>query len=151
MMMENNDYKFDGMIVMSVDLYWDNDEQTIVLCEFSKGWTWEALFGALNKIKSLTENRDVLVGAIVDMTKGLGVPNGSLFSIETRDKAKQMLQMSASGKGPIAIVGASGVIKLVSKAFALVDKNALKDVYFVDTADEARAILSKRLAVKIGA
>ena len=136
---------------MSVDLYWDNDEQTIVLCEFSKGWTWEALFGALNKIKSLTQNRADTVGAIVDMSNGLGVPNGSLFSTETRDKAKQMLQMSADGKGPIAIVGANGAIKLVSKAFALLDKNALKDVYFVDSVDEARNILYKRLAIRVGA
>jgi hypothetical protein len=136
---------------MSVDLYWDNDEQTIVLCEFSKGWTWEALFGALNKIKSLTQDRTDTVGAIVDMSNGLGVPNGSLFSIETRDKAKQMLKMSADGKGPIAIVGANGAIKLVSKAFALVDKNALKDVYFVDSVDEARNILYKQLAIRVGA
>lgn len=136
---------------MSVDLYWDNDEQTIILCEFSKGWTWEALFGALNKVKTITQSRSDTVGAIVDMSQGLGVPNGSLFSIETRDKAKQMLQMSADGKGPIAIVGANGVIKLVSKAFALVDKNALKDVYFVDSTDEARQILAKRLAMPMGA
>ncbi|MCL4256256.1 MAG: hypothetical protein KJ043_21035 [Anaerolineae bacterium] len=136
---------------MSVDLYWDNDEQTIILCEFSKGWTWEALFGALNKVKTITQSRSDTVGAIVDMSRGLGVPNGSLFSIETRDKAKQMLQMSADGKGPIAIVGANGVIKLVSKAFALVDKNALKDVYFVDSADEARQVLAKRLAMPMGA
>ncbi|MDZ4671991.1 MAG: hypothetical protein SH821_14055 [Phototrophicales bacterium] len=136
---------------MSVDLYWDNDEQTVLLCEFSKGWTWEALFGVLNKIKSITENRADTVGAIVDMSKGLGVPNGSLFSTETRDKAKQMLQMSANGKGPIAIVGANGAIKLVSKAFALLDKNALKDVYFVDTTDEARHILAKRMAIPVGA
>lgn len=136
---------------MSVDLYWDNDEQTIILCEFSKGWTWEALFGALNKVKTITQSRSDTVGAIVDMSRGLGVPNGSLFSIETRDKAKQMLQVSADGKGPIAIVGANGVIKLVSKAFALVDKNALKDVYFVDSADEARQVLAKRLAMPMGA
>lgn len=136
---------------MSVDLYWDNDEQTIILCEFSKGWTWEALFGALNKVKTITQSRSDTVGAIVDMSQGLGVPNGSLFSIETRDKAKQMLQMSADGKGPIAIVGANGVIKLVSKAFALVDKNALKDVYFVDSTNEARQILAKRLAMPMGA
>ena len=71
--------------------------------------------------------------------------------IETRDKAKQMLQMSADGKGPIAIVGANGAIKLVSKAFALVDKNALKDVYFVDSADEARQVLAKRVAMPMGA
>lgn len=136
---------------MSVDLYWDNDEQTIILCEFSKGWTWEALFSALNKVKTITQSRSDTVGAIVDMSRGLGVPNGSLFSIETRDKAKQMLQMSADGKGPIAIVGANGAIKLVSKAFALVDKNALKDVYFVDSADEARQVLAKRLAMPMGA
>ena len=136
---------------MSVDLYWDNDEQTIILCEFSKGWTWEALFGALNKVKTITQSRSDTVGAIVDMSRGLGVPNGSLFSIETRDKAKQMLQMSADGKGPIAIVGANGAIKLVSKAFALVDKNALNDVYFVDSVDEARNILYKRLAIRVGA
>lgn len=136
---------------MSVDLYWDNDEQTIILCEFSKGWTWEDLFSALNTVKTITQNRADTVAAIVDMSRGLGVPNGSLFSVETRDKAKQMLQMSANGKGPIAIVGANGVIKLVSKAFSLVDRHALKDVYFVDSVDEARQVLTKRLAVPISA
>ncbi|MFW5691469.1 MAG: hypothetical protein ACOCXZ_03105 [Chloroflexota bacterium] len=131
----------------NIELYWDNDEQTIMLAYFSKGWTWAEMFDTLRDVRKVTEKRADLVGAIVQMEPGANVPNGSVFSQETRDKARQMLQMGASGKGPIAIVGMNVLIKAVAKALTLLDPNALDDVYFADTQDDARAILRERLAM----
>jgi hypothetical protein len=130
---------------VSIELYWDNDEQTIMLAEFRKGWTWAEMFKTMGDIKTVTEGRRDLVGAIVLMQAGANVPNGSIFSHETRDKARQLLQMGADGKGPIAIVGMNGVIKVAARAFTILDRHALDDVYFTDTIDEARQKISHRL------
>ncbi len=130
---------------MAIELYWDNDEQTIMLAEFYKGWTWAQMFETLAKIKDVTSKRNEIVGAIVWMEPGANVPNGSVFSRETRDYARQMLQMGAEGRGPIAIVGMNGFVKTVAKAFTILDRKALNGVHFADTIDEARAELSRRL------
>lgn len=133
--------------VSKIELYWDDEAQTVMLATFKRGWTWSEMFQTLSDIKRVTENQPHEVGAIVQMESGANVPNGSIFSRETRDNAKQMLQMGADGKGPIAIVGMNALIKTVAKAFTMLDRNALDDVYFVDTMDEARNALYQRLAV----
>lgn len=130
---------------MAIELYWDNDEQNIMLAVFDRGWTWTEMFEALNTIKKVTESRDYEIGAIVDVSKGITIPGGSIFSADTRAKAKKMLEMGADGKGPIAIVGATGVLKTIAQAFNMMDRNAMDDVFFVDSADEARRVMGHRL------
>ena len=93
----------------NIELYWDNDQQTVMLCTFAKGWTWAEMFETLDTIKKVTDQRDYEIGAIVDVSRGISVPGGSVFSADTREKAKKMLAMGADGKGPIAIVGAGGI------------------------------------------
>lgn len=132
-----------------IELFWDDDDQRIMLAQFNKGWTWAEMFDTLRKVKKVTEQRDELVGAIVQMQPGAGVPNGAIFSKETRDKARQMLQMGSEGKGPIAIVGMNGVVKAAAKAFTMLDSSALDDVYFVDTLAEARRALSRHLGLTV--
>ena len=129
----------------NIELYWDNDEQTVMLCTFAKGWTWAEMFETLDTIKQVTEQRDYEIGAIVDVSRGISVPGGSVFSADTREKAKKMLAMGADGKGPIAIVGAGGMIKAVARGFEMLDRNALKDVYFVDSLNAARRVMTGRL------
>ncbi len=129
-----------------IELYWDDDAQTIMLASFRKGWTWAEMFQTLNNIKKVTEKHAHTVGAIVLMEPGANVPNGNVFSVETRDQARQMLKLGAEGKGPIAIVGMNSFIKAIAKAFTLLDKHALDDVYFADTSEDARRVLRRRLA-----
>lgn len=130
---------------MAIELYWDNDEQTVMLCVFGDRWTWDELFRTLDDIKKVASRRDEEIGAILDLSSGVYIPGGSIFKADTRDKAKQMLQMGADSKGPIAIAGANFFIKTIVQAFNLVDRTALNDVYFADTLDEARQILARRM------
>ncbi len=130
---------------MAIDLYWDNEEETVMHCVFEKGWTWDEMFSTLDTIKKVTANRDYEIGAVIDVSDGVSVPGGSIFNLDTRSKAMKMLKMSEDGKGPMVILGANGIIKTIYTAFSTLDKRAQSDVYFADTIEEAREILAKRL------
>lgn len=130
---------------MAIELYWDNEEETVMHCVFGKGWTWDQMFQTLDTIKKVTSNRDYEIGAIIDVTDGVSVPGGSIFNFDTRNKAMKMLKMSEDGKGPMVILGANGFIKTIYNAFSTLDKRAQSDVYFANSIDEARVILAERL------
>ncbi|GAB4335093.1 MAG: hypothetical protein Kow00117_18360 [Phototrophicales bacterium] len=130
---------------MAIDLYWDDEDQTVLLCVFNQGWTWEELFTTLNHIQQVTSQRDEEIGAMIVLNKGAMLPAGSIFTMETRAKAKKLLQMSAAGKGPIAIVGMNAMIQAIIQGFKMLDRQALNEVYFCDTAEEARTKLHQRL------
>ena len=36
---------------MGIELYWDNDEQTVMLCEVDRSWTWDEMDAVLDKVK----------------------------------------------------------------------------------------------------
>ena len=131
---------------MGIELFWDNDDETVILCAFDNEWTWDEMFSTLDDIKKVTRNRDMLIGAIIDVRHGASVPGGSIFNPDTRAKAMQMLRMGGEEKGPLAIVGANGFIKSIYHAIGTLDRQAQKDIYFADTLDEARALLTNRLA-----
>jgi hypothetical protein len=131
---------------MAIDLYWDDDEQTIMLCEFASGWTWDDLFEMLHTARRVTDERDYEVGAIIDLTHGSEIPGGSIFSASTRENARRVLRMGEDGRGPLVLVRAGSAIRTLLKAVAMLDKSALADVYFAGSLDEARTILQRRLA-----
>jgi len=131
---------------MAIDLYWDDDEQTTMLCVFERGWTWDDLFEMLHTARRATDERDYEVGAIIDLTHGSEIPGGSIFSASTRENARRVLRMGEDGRGPLVLVRAGSTIKTLLKAVAMLDKSALEDVYFAASLDEGRAILQRRLA-----
>lgn len=130
---------------MGIELYWDNEEQTVMHCIFDKHWTWEEMFATLDKIKKVTAGRDEEIGAIIDVSRGISVPGGSIFNADTRNKARKMLEMSDDGRGPMVVVGANGFIRTLFGAFNMLDRNATSDVHIASTLDEARTALAERL------
>lgn len=124
---------------MSIDLYWDNDEQTVMLAEFGQEWDWDELYTMLSTIKRLAAERGRLFGAIVDVRGGLQVPGGTIFTPEALKQFRRMMALNQSGeKGPVVIVGMNGMIKTVFDAIKRIDKNVVKDVFFAETMDDAR-------------
>ncbi|GAB4522794.1 MAG: hypothetical protein OHK0046_35840 [Anaerolineae bacterium] len=136
---------------MAIELFWDNDEQNIMLCVFDKQWTWDEMFETLEKIKKVTDKRDYEIGAIIDVSAGISIPGGSIFSPDVREKAKRLLSYGDEGRGPIAVVGAGGAFKMFSSAFTMLDKNAMRDTYFANSLDEARQMMAKRLKQRVTA
>ncbi len=133
---------------MGIELYWDNDEQTILLCEFDGRWTWEEMFKTLNAIKKITDKADYEIGAIVDVRNGLNFPGGSMLSADNFERAKQILKMGEGGTGPIVIVGANSVVKTIYNTMANLNKHAASNIYFADSAKQARAHLNERMLAR---
>jgi hypothetical protein len=126
-----------------IELYWDNDEQTILLCEFHAGWTWDEMYKTLDTIKKITDRADYEIAAIIDIADGVSLPGGSLFSKATFDHAKKMMQMGEGGTGPMVIVGANPLIRMVYDTFKSIDRKIASNVRLAKNLDEARAILAQ--------
>jgi hypothetical protein len=128
---------------MSIELFWDNDEQTILLCEFHPGWTWDDMYETLATIKKVTDRASYEIAAIVDVHEGVGIPGGSLLSRSNFEHAKKMLSMGEGGTGPIVIVGANPLIRAAHDAFRMIDRKATSNIHFAPNLDAARTILNQ--------
>ena len=129
---------------MGIELYWDNDEQTVLLCEVDGRWTWDEMFKMLNAIKKITDNADREIGAIVDVRNGLNFPSGSLLSVDNFERAKQILKMGEGGTGPIVVVGANSVVKTIYSTMSSLNQQAADKIHFADTTKQARIYLNQR-------
>lgn len=130
---------------MAIDLYWDDDEQSVFLAEFNGRWTWEDLHKVLSKIKSLSQERGQIFGAILDLRNGMHFPGGNIFSKEGLKQFKQLLSLNDEGtkKGPVVVLGVNSMIRMVVDAIANVDKSVVEDVAFAKDEQDARQIIYK--------
>lgn len=123
---------------MSIELYWDDDEQTVMLCEFNGRWTWDELHDMLLKVKRVSQERQQVFGAILDVRNGMQIPGGSLLSRQTLDNFQKLMRLGSDGKGPVVVLGMGGMVKSVFDAIRRVDARSMQDVYFASDEDEAR-------------
>lgn len=123
---------------MSIDLYWDDDDQTVLLCEFNGKWTWDELQNVLKAIKKLSDERGRVFGAIVDVRNGMTIPGGSIFNREALSQFQKMTQLGSGGKGPVVILGVNSLIRSIFDTIKTVNHSAAADVYFADTMETAQ-------------
>ncbi|NDJ59829.1 MAG: hypothetical protein GYB67_01820 [Chloroflexi bacterium] len=131
---------------MGIELYWDNDEQTVMLCEIAGAWTWDEMFATFDNIEKVTARLDHNVDAIIDVRDGATVPGGSIFTPTTFQNAKAMLKRGENGTGAVVIVGANRTIKSIYDTINGWGNKTLNKVSFADNVDAARTILAHRHA-----
>lgn len=134
---------------MSIELYWDNDERTVLLLEIDGAWTWDEMDAMLAKIKKVTDAATFEMGAIIDVSAGVTFPGGSMFTPTAFEHAKQMLRMGEGGTGPVVIVGANSLIRTVYNAMVQLDPQKMGSVQFAQTQDQARSMLSERMQAPV--
>ncbi|MBL8162849.1 MAG: hypothetical protein JNJ61_12750 [Anaerolineae bacterium] len=135
---------------MAIELYWDNDAQTTLLLEFNGRWTWEELHRTLAAIKKITDAVDYEIAALVDVSRGLHILPGDLFSAEGLHNARLLMTLGHDGTGPLVIVGANPLIKTVYDVLHKLDPSALGNVRFAKTLEEARLLLKNSSAKDAG-
>ena len=127
---------------MPIELYWDNDEQDVILAEFKGDWTWDDLYRMLTTIKRLSDEADRSFGAIIDLRDGLRLPGGSVFNKEGLENFRKLLNIDTKrGRGPMAVVGMSQGLKNLLKAISAFDASQTKYIFFEETMDEARQVI----------
>ncbi|MEL6524576.1 MAG: hypothetical protein AAFQ07_02600 [Chloroflexota bacterium] len=133
---------------MAIDLFWDNDEQTVLLAEFNGKWTWDELHKLLTTVKRLSDERGQVFGAILDLRNGMHLPGGNIFNKEGLEQFKKLVALGGDDeqKGPVVVLGMNGVIKMIFDAIANFDKSLVSEVNFAKTEDEAREVIYKAVA-----
>lgn len=129
---------------MGIELYWDNDDRTVMLIEVRGQFSWDEMYAVIQKIDKATANLNYEVGAILDVSEGLHFPGGSVFTPAGLGHAKNMLAMGKDGTGPMVVVGMDGMIRKIYDWFTAIDKKIFANVCFANSLSEAQAHLEKR-------
>jgi hypothetical protein len=129
---------------MGIRLTWDNDPPSILRCTFEQSWTWEDLYALADEVKSITDKANYEVAAIIDLSAGMIIPGGSLFTPTSLSNARKLLTLGEGGTGPIAVIGAGRMLQTVYETFKGLDpRAATANVTFVETLEAARAHLAR--------
>jgi hypothetical protein len=126
---------------MGIELFWDDDDQSVLLCEISGRWTWVEMFATLRTIKKITDKVDYEISAIIHVRSSTTFPGGSLLTSANMENARKMLKMGEGGTGPMVVVGANALVRTVCEAIAKLEKQATSNVRFADSVEQARVIL----------
>lgn len=127
---------------MAIQVVWDDEAQTRLLVAVRGSWTWDEMYAAADEVKAITDAAPRVIAAILDLSQGLSFPGGTLFSKSTLEHAKKMLQMGQDGTGPIAVVGASPLIKMAFNTLYSLDPKTLQGVRFSPSVEQARITLA---------
>lgn len=126
---------------MAIQLFWDDADETVMLMEVGGEWSWDDLYAVLHTAKTISEQRQRVHGALVDLRQGLRLPNGSVFNREGLRQFMRITQLSGGKKGPIAFIGMSGMTKVIFEAATKLDKSTAQATFFTDDIQEARRLV----------
>lgn len=132
---------------MAIKVHWDNEAKTIIRQTFDGRWTWDDLYAALACVANMSASVSHRVDAIVDVSRADLIPGGSIFNLNSKRHADKLASRSDLNRGTIVVVGANGLMRTLYDTFRSLYSDKATDVYFVQTLDDARALLNERLVV----
>jgi hypothetical protein len=124
---------------MSIELYWDDEAETVMLMEITGKWSWNDLFETMQTIQKISKQRHQTFGAIIDLSQGVSLPSGGFFNSEGLSNFRKLTQLDNGNKGPVVFVGMNGMFKSVFQTAGSLDPNFTKMTAFVNTMSEAQA------------
>lgn len=127
---------------MPIELFWDDDEQTRLLCVFNGRWELDELRKVMRTVDKITQDRED-VSAIVDIQNNQ-ITAKDLLNQSGLDFAKEILKFGNGGSGHIAIVGVNQWVRQIFDIMRGINAQAMKTVYFADTLEEAQQILTDK-------
>lgn len=126
---------------MTIQVGWDNNEQSIVRIVFQRGWTWNNLNQAVKQADELIISQPHRVDLLIDIHEAGGIPGdfisraGEIFAQGGEARANE---------GQKVVVGAGTLIRIAYKTFLRVYGSKLegRPFIFADTLESARALLA---------
>jgi hypothetical protein len=123
---------------MGIELFWDDDNETVFLIEVRGKWAWSELSSTMKSIKRISDERGKVLGAILDLGNGLQLPEGGIFSQQGLAQFQELLKLDGGKRGPMAIVGMNPLVRQIFDAVNGLDAKAVRMVRFADTMQQAQ-------------
>ena len=117
-----------------IELSWDNDEKTIILGKFHKGWTVNDLIDVMKETHNLVESVEHNVYIMFDLLDAGNVPSGGISNFRSiATKLHPRIKM-------IIDVSDSMLVEALTNVFKSIYKEGSR-VYVVKTFDEAYKLI----------
>lgn len=128
---------------MAIDVRWLNDEQTIVVLDFSGRWTWEELYTAYQQVGGMVSGKPGTIHAIMnraqDEFRSYAPPNAIVHSVSLIRKLPKNL-----GVGVIVDSGSPG-LRALYDAIARLYPPFGRKLAVVATFDDAVAYIANKV------
>jgi len=131
---------------MSIELFWDDEAESVFLIEIRQQWTWDELTKVMKAVRRISEERGRIMGAILDLGSGLQMPEGGVLSAQGLAHFQALLHLDSKQRGPLVIVGMNSLVKRIFDTAASMDPNAARMIDFADSVEEARGRVYPALA-----
>ncbi len=122
---------------MGLKLDWDNQERTVIRCEFTGEWTWREFKGVMRTCFAMITVVDHNVDVILDLRKSQYVPR------RTTPYAHQSEIDAPSNCGLIAFVSQDCDAHMALALFRRAHKQLDKRFLSIDSLEEARNLLTQ--------
>ena len=127
---------------MSVQVEWDNPEQSILRYIFDDGWTWEDFFAAREEALRLIDERGAEVGVIIHMPEHVRIPPNLIT--HARSLAGRVHENTVM----VMVVMSNHFLRVMLQTLRKISPQADSRMHMAQTLDEARATLNERLGNK---
>jgi len=124
---------------MGVELFWDNEAETVFLIEVRGPWRWEELSRVMKTVQRLSQERGQTLGAVLDLGTSLQMQEGGIFSQQGLQQFQELLKLdTGSARGPLVIVGMNPLVQRIFDTANSLAPSASRHITFAATLDEAR-------------
>jgi hypothetical protein len=123
---------------MSIEVFWDDDDETVFLIEVRGAWKWDDLTKTMKAVKRISEEKGRVMGAILDLGTGLQMPEGGIFSQQGLANFQELLKLDGKQRGPLVIVGMNSLVRRIFDTAASLDPKAARMIDFADSVEDAR-------------
>lgn len=127
---------------MGIELFWDDEAETVLLLEVRGKWQWSELIAVMKTIQRMSREREQVFGALVDITQGLQLPDGGIFSQQGLAQFQQLLTLEGASpnapRGPLVIVGMNALVQRILDTVTTISRDSARNIFFVDTMPAAQ-------------
>ena len=122
-----------------IEVNWDNDEQTIIMCQVSTNWTIQDMHNMLLSANALTDSVAHNVYVIVNFSAARTVPSNIMsnlrsFSLKIHPRVKMAIDVTDSA-----------VVETFTQMFTKV-MNAKIEIQFARTVEQAYELIQQDIA-----
>lgn len=123
---------------MNIQLFWDDDDHTIIRSEYRPGWTWEEFHEASRQsLEMINEVRnEQTVHMIANFANGAFPPMGALANFKS---AQQKLPKDTV----IVVIGGGMFINTLVSTYTRVYRPYSNNLFMVNSLEEARAKIAQ--------
>ena len=122
---------------MGIHVSWHNSDQAILMVEYDAEWTLTDYYASVEKSYELMESVKHAVDIVQDASKMSSFPTRLISAAHyTEGRAHPRRRY-------MVIFGLHAFVRIILESSKRVAPNATKDMYFVNTKDEALSLLQK--------